>query len=285
MPSIIENYIRSSVNCPVAMIGCRASEKSHDCCEYDLALFTEESRQNEVLDIGGHAVELLYFSKQPRNYAMELQEMVIIRDDNKLSLASAASGMTPEAGIKAFVAAGRKSLVGSLFYQQKMTDTIENPAIAGMWTKFAAYQFLDGVLQLSSVRPMPLHELEQVRQAETSVGLADGIQAALECIGTERATRPAISRSIEATMELKSKDHDRDLMLSKVNHLLQRQMLSDCYFYIGRMATENLARRSDSFYARYSKLIQISMDITNDVQELKKLQRRLFRAANAGLKV
>jgi hypothetical protein len=285
VPSVIENYIRSSVNCPVALIGCRASGKSHDCCEYDLALFTEESRQSEVLDIGGHAVELLYFSKQPRSYAVELQEMAIMRDDNRLSLASAAKGMTLQAGHKALVAAGRKSLVGSLFYQQKMTDAAENPAIAGMWAQFAAYQFLGGMLELSGARPMPLHELEQVRQADTSAGLADGIQAALECIGTERATRPAISRSIEATMELKSKDHDRDLVLSKVNHLLERQMLSDCYFYIGRMASENLARRSDSFYARYAKLIQLSMDLTNDVQELKKLQRRLFRAANAGLKV
>ncbi len=216
---------------------------------------------------------------------MELQEMVIMRDDNRLSLASAAKEMTLQAGHKALVATGRKSLVGSLFYQQKMTDTAENPAIAGMWAKFAAYQFLDGVLALSGARPMPLHELEQVRQADTSVGLADGIQAALECIGTERATRPAISRSIEATKELKSKDHDRDLMLSKVNHLLERQMLSDCYFYIGKMAAENLARRSDSFHVRYAKLIQISMDLSNDVHELKKLQRRLFRAANAGLKV
>ena len=269
----------------MALIGCRASEKSHDCCEYDLALFTEENRKNEALDIGGHSVELLYFSEQPRSYALELQEMVIMRDDNRLSLASAAKGMNLQAGRKASVAAGRKSLVSSLFYQQKMTDTTENPAIAGMWTKFAAYQFLDGILELSGARPMPLHELEQVRQVDTTVGLADGIQAALECIGIERATRPAISRSIEATMELKSKDHDRDLMLSKVNHLLGRQMLSDCYFYIGRLAAENLARRSDSFYAQYSKLIQISMDLTNDVQELKKLQRRLFRAANAGLKV
>lgn len=283
MPSVIENYTRS-LNCPVALVGCRASEKFHDCCEYDLALFTDQSRQNQVLDIGGHAVELLYFSRQPRSYPVELQQMVIMRDDNRFSLASAAKRMTLQAG-RTLAAAGRKSLVGSLFCQQKMTRTAENPAIAGMWAKFAAYQFLDGMLELSGSRPMPLHELEQVRQTDTSAGLADGIQAALECIGIERATRPAISRSIEATMELKSKDYDRDLMLSKVNHLLDKQMLSDCYFYIGRMAAGNLARRSDLFYSRYAKLIQISMDLTNDVQELKKLQRRLFRAANAGLKV
>lgn len=272
------------MSCPVALIGCRASEKSHECCEYDLALFAEGSRRNEVLDVGRYAVELLYFAMRPRNYVAEMHGMIILRDDNKLSLASAAKEMTPQEGTRAFVAAGRKSLVSSLFYQQKMTDTAENPAAAGMWAKFAAYRFLDGVLQLSGFRPMPLHELEQVRQAETSVAMADGIQAALECVGTERATRPAISRSIEATMELKSKDHDRDLVLSKANHLLERQMLSDCYFYIGRMAADNLAKRNDSFYAQYAKLVQISMDLTNDVQELKRLQRRLFRAANAGLK-
>jgi hypothetical protein len=211
--------------------------------------------------------------------------MVIVRDNNRLSLASATKEITPQKARKALAASGRKSLVESLFYQRKMIDTVENPAIAAMWAKFAAYQFLDGVLASLGTRPMPLHELEQIRQADAPTSLADGIQAALECIGIERATRPAISRSIEAAKELKSKDYDKDLMLSKVSHLLERQMLSDCYFYIGKVSAENLARRRDPFYARYTKLVQISMDLTNDVQELKKLQRRLFHAANAGLKV
>ncbi|HEY7507397.1 MAG TPA: hypothetical protein VH621_07290, partial [Nitrososphaera sp.] len=98
----------------MALIGCRASEKSHDCCEYDLALFSKANREDQVLNIGGHAVELLYFSKQPRSYATELQEMVIVKDDNKLSLASAAKEMTLQVGVRALTAAGRKSLVGSL---------------------------------------------------------------------------------------------------------------------------------------------------------------------------
>ena len=100
----------------------------------------------------------------------------------------------------------------------------------------------------------------------------------------ERATRPAISRSMKAIKELKSKDYDRDLFLSKAEHLLDKSMLADCYYYAGRIAAKNLVGRKDLFYDRYAKLVQLALDLSSDVQHLEKLQRRLFRAANGGLK-
>ena len=65
---------------------------------------------------------------------------------------------------------------------------------------------------------------------------------------------------------------------------MDRQMLADCYYYAGRVAAKNLASRSSAFHNRYAKLVQLSMDLTSDLQHLQKLQRQLFRAANAGLR-
>jgi hypothetical protein len=130
---------------------------------------------------------------------------------------------------------------------------------------------------------MPVHELEQARQLESSGTVAEGLAASLECIGLERATRPTLSRSIEAMRELKSKDYDRDLVMSKTDFLLGRQMLSDCYYYIGKSAGENLEKRNDSFYRQYSKLIQLALDLTNEIQT-DKLRRSLFKAATETLK-
>ncbi|HEU4605647.1 MAG TPA: hypothetical protein VFS46_05355 [Nitrososphaera sp.] len=267
---------------PVALIGCRASETSLDCCEYDLAVFSPESQSSQVLQAGGHAVELVHMPGQVKNHVTELGGMAILKDTSKFALSSAARNITPEKYKRALAAAGKKSLISSLFCQQKMGHT-NHPAVAAMWLKVAAYDFVGGMLAMSGSRPMPLHELEQVRQADAG-GMAEGVEVALECIGVERATRPAMLRSIRAVKELKSKDYDRDLFLSKAEYLLGRSMLADCYYYAGRMAAKNLAGRKDLFYGRYPKLVQLALDLSSDVQHLEKLQKRLFRAANGGLK-
>ena len=253
-----------------------------DCCEYDLAVFGTENENNRLVQIAGDSVELLYFSGQMRNHIVELGGMAILKDTNKFALSSAAKDITEEKYEKALLAAGKKSLISSLFCQQKMRQA-KHPIIAAMWLKIASSDFVGGILCLSGVRPMPLHELEQVRQSNTGIAI-EGLEIAFECIGIERATRPAIKRSIEAVKELKSKDYDRELLVSKADHLLHHKMLADCYYYAGRVAARNLTGRSELFYGRYTKLVQLALDLTSDVKHLEKLQERLSRAANASLK-
>jgi hypothetical protein len=265
---------------PVVLIGCRTTEMSLDCCEYDLAVFA--SGDNRVVQVGGNVVEVVHFAGPVKTHLVELGGMQMLRDTNKFVLSSAVKDIAPAKYRKALSVTGKKSLISSLFCQQKM-GRAKHPAVAALWLKFAAYEFVGGMLALSGSRPMPLHELEQVRQANAG-GMAEGVEAALECIGIERATRPAISRSVQAIKELKSKDYDRDLFVSKVDHLLGRSMLADCYYYAGRVAAKNLAVRKELFYSQYAKLVQLALDLSSDVQHLAKLQKRLFRAANGGLK-
>ena len=294
IPAAVRKYA-SGISYPVAAIGCRVSSEgmSLDCCEYDLAVFALENHHhhhrhdgsNQVLQVAGHTVELIYMTRPIKDHMIDLSGIAVIRDSNRFALSAAANDVSPEKYRRALLAAGRKSLVSSLFCQRKTAAAAgakQPPAVAAMWLKIAAYEFIRGALALSGSRPMPLHELEQVRRVDASA-LADGIQAALECIGVERATRPAISRSIGGIRELKSKEYDAELVMSKIRHLMDRQMLADCYYYAGRVAAKNLAARSSAFHNRYAKLVQLSMDLTSDLQHLQKLQRQLFRAANAGL--
>lgn len=262
---------------PVALVGCRVSEVSLDCCEYDLAVFAPGD--NRIVQVEGHTVELVHFAGPLKNYIVDLGGMAVL-NDNKFMLSSA--DIKPEKHVKALVAVGNKSLISSLFYQQRMASA-KHPTVAAMWLKIAAYEFVEGTLALSGSRPMPLHELGQVRQADAG-SMAEGVEVALECIGIERATRPAISRSIKAIEELKSKDYDKELFASKVDHLLGRSMLSDCYYYAGRVAAKSLAGRKEPFYGQYAKLVQLALDLSSDAQQLEKLQKKLFRAAKAGLK-
>ena len=269
---------------PVALIGCRTSEMSLDCCEYDLAVFAgsqEQNQANQVVQVDNRPVELMHLTGSIKDHIIDLADMVILKDNSKLMLSSAAKDIIAEKYKKMLAASGKKLLISSLFCQQKMRRT-NHPMIAAMWLKIAAYEFIDGMLVLSGNRPMPMHILEQVRQVDSR--MAEGVDVALECIGAERATRPAISRSMEAIKELKSKDYDRELFMSKVSHLLERRMLVDCYYYAGRAAVKNLVNRNEIFYSQYSKLVQLALDLVSDLQSLEKMQKLLFRATNSVLR-
>ncbi|MDQ3962148.1 MAG: hypothetical protein M3230_06660 [Thermoproteota archaeon] len=282
IPTSIKMFAREVVY-PVALIGCRTSEMSLDCCEYDLAVFVgpeEYNQANQVVQVDNHPVELMHLTGPIKDHIIDLADMVVLKDNNQLMLSSATKGIIAEKYKKTLAALGKKLLISSLFCQQKMRGT-NHPTIAAMWLKVAAYEFIDGMLALSGNRPMPVHILEQVRQIDSR--MAEGVDVALECIGAERATRPAISRSLEAIKELKSKDYDRELFISKVSHLLERRMLVDCYYYAGRVAAKNLVTKKEIFYSQYSKLVQLALDLVNDLQSLEKMQKHLFRAVNRGL--
>lgn len=282
LPTAIKAFA-SEIVYPVALIGCRTSEMSLDCCEYDLAVFVvtqEDNQANQVVQVDNRPVELMHITGSIKDHIIDLADMVILKDNSKLMLSSAAKDIIAEKYKKMLAASGKKLLINSLFCQQKMRGT-KHPMVAAMWLKIAAYEFIDGILALSGNRPMPVHILEQVRQIDSR--MAEGVEVALECIGVERATRPSISRSMGAIKELKSKDYDRELFMSKVSHLLERRMLVDCYCYAGRVAAKNLVSRKEIFYSQYSKLVQLALDLVSDVQSLEKMQKGLFRATNRAL--
>lgn len=282
IPAAIKAFANEIMH-PVALIGCRTSPISLDCCEYDLAIFEpsqEDKQVNQVIQVNKQPVELIHFTGSIKDHVIDLANMAILKDNAKLMLSSAAKDIILEKYTKTLVSSGKKSLISSLFCQQKMRGT-KHPIVAAMWLKIAAYEFIDGMIALSGNRPMPVHILEQVRQIDAR--RAEGIEVALECIGAERATRPAISRSMEAIKELKLNDYDKDLFVSKITHLLERRMLVDCYYYAGRVASKNLVTRIESFHSQYSKLVQLALDLSSDSQSLEKMQKQLFRAVKIGL--
>jgi hypothetical protein len=237
----------------------------------------------QAVRLKDHTVELHYVQELAGS-VVDLYGLKILRDNNTFALASRARDLTEGRFGRALRAHGRKLMVSSLFCQS-LARRASEPAVSHMWTKIASYRFVSGALALSGRRPMPTHELEQTRQMESLGDTAGGLAAALECIGLERATRPAITRSIEALRELKSKDYDCDLVMAKIDFLLSKQMLSDCYYYIGKMSVESLAGRHESFYTKYAKLVQLALDLTSDAAHTEKLRRSLFKAATAMLKV
>jgi hypothetical protein len=294
IPNYLIDYISNNFRYPAGIIGCRATnpEMSLDCCEYDIAIFNKQSTGNRFIRLGNCGLEVITLTEISRINLMKLYKMIIIQDDNSLSLSS--SSLSSANNVSAFQqhylrvlrGLGKKSIINSLFYHEKITKNIQkNSVLAAMWLKIAAYDFLEGILALSEIKPMPIHELNQIRKITIEhQDIAEGVKIALECVGLERATRSTISRSIEAICELNSMEYDKELIKIKVNHLLEKGMVSDCYYYLGKMGHRCLAYRDYKFLSKYMKLIQISMDLTKDMQQLEKLHINLVNISKITLK-
>jgi hypothetical protein len=294
LPRDLVDYINNNFRYPAGIIGCRATnpEMSLDCCEYDIAIFKKQSAGNRFIRVGNHGLELITLTEISRTNVMKLHNMIIIQDDDSLSLSS--SSLSSANNVSAFQqhylkvlrGLGKKSIINSLFYHETITKNIQKNSVLGaMWLKIAAYDFLEGILALSEIKPMPIHELNQIRKITIErQDIAEGIKIALECVGLERATRSTISRSIEAICELNSMEYDKELIKIKVNHLLEKGMISDCYYYLGKMGHRCLAYRDYKFLSKYIKLIQISMDLTKDIQQLERLHINLVNISKIILK-
>ncbi len=298
VPPEIRDYVESLQH-PAGLIGCRALGRGHPCCEYDIAVLSgdddnggggsggsnapREENCYRLAKVGSHFVELVHIAR-PDEHAVALAEMVPVDKAGGLLVTSIAGEAARRRG-RFLAAQGRRSLASSLVCQQRMKSAAaKNQAVvSAMWLKMAAYHYIQGALALAGQRPMPLHELAQARQADLPASAADELSTALDCIGIERATRTAIARSQEAVAELKSQDPDRELVASKAGYLLEKSMLADCYYYLGRVAAESLAGRGTAFYSKYAKLVQLAMDLPSDSHRLEKLQLALHRAAKKGL--
>ena len=298
LPRDLVDYINNNFRYPAGIIGCRATnpEMSLDCCEYDIAIFNKQSAGNRFIRVGNHGLELITLAEISRTNVMKLHNMIIIQDDDSLSLSSSSSSSSVSSANNVFGYQkyyhrvlrdlGKKSIINSLFYHETITKNIQKNSVLGaMWLKMAAYDFLEGILALSEIKPMPIHELNQIRKITIErQDIAEGIKIALECVGLERATRSTISRSIEAICELNSMEYDKELIKIKVKHLLEKGMVSDCYYYLGKMGHRRLAYRDYKFLSKYMKLIQISMDLTKDIQQLERLHINLVNISKIILK-
>jgi hypothetical protein len=277
IPKEVREYV-ADIPHPSGLIGCRCGSLSLDCCEYDIAIIAEG--KNSVVKLGKYTVETIYL-KSFKEHLVDIKDIEIFKDSKTLLLSSTAKEITDAKYGRLLAAAGKKQLVASLFFQQK-TKSAKQPMLAALWLKIAAYRHMAGTLAISGVRPMPLHELDQIRQQDLTSEVADGVNASLECIGVERATRSQIARSIEAFAEIKSNDYDRDLVLAKAEYLLDNGKLADSYYYMGRILADMVSSKSEQHLARYSKLYQIALDL-GSVQNLERIQKVLFRATKKGL--
>ena len=289
IPEDIKRYIDDTISHPVGLIGCRSlnPQISLDCCEYDLGILNRDLGHGRILKIANHNVKFINLQILPKlDRTLALKDMILLRDDNAFTLSSIINAIKPNIYRQILTASGKRAIINSIFHHEKISKTIlSEPVLSSMWLKISAYDFLEGVLALSGSRPMPLHELSQIRALDIErQDIAEAVISALECIGIERASKSSISRCLEAIHELYRMRCGIELNCNKIMHLFEIGKISDCYYYIGRIGRKILLAKDDKFYLKYMKLICTSMDLSNDIQQIQKLHRYLLKGCKSLLK-
>jgi hypothetical protein len=138
---------------------------------------------------------------------------------------------------------------------------------------------------MSQTRPMPIHELNQLRQVEVRKDfINEAIQVCIECLGIERATRTVINRSFKALKEILKERYDVELLSSKIDYLLKQGLLADCYYYVGKLVCSHLEKKDNASQLNYHKLNSIALDLTNDYEKVKKMSALIKRDCKLLLK-
>jgi len=172
---------------------------------------------------------------------------------------------------KMFIAGGKRRIVDSLFTVSKNSNN-KTELSSSLNLKMAAYDLIEGILLVSGVRPMPIHELNQLRLLEVHKDLInEAIQDCIECLGIERATRTIINRSFKALKEILKERYDIELLASKIEFLLEHGLLADCYYYIGKLVCNHLEKKDNAFQMNYHKLNSIALDLTGDYENVNKM--------------
>jgi hypothetical protein len=284
LPQEIQDFVDKNNELDLALIGCRADSPhdSYDCCEYDIAILggnIDETFDKKIIQIGNSKLEFLNFQNQNVNEDISLFNMIELKESNVL-----VSEYPKLDRKKLFNAAGKRRIVDSLFNVSK-NSSASAELNASLNMKMAAYDLIEGILLMSQTRPMPIHELNQLRQVEVQKDyIKEAIQTCIESLGIERATRTIINRSYKALREILKDAYDLELLASKIQYLLNNGLLADCYYYIGKLVCSHLEKKDNLSQMNYHKLNSIALDLTNDYEKVKKMSALMKRDCKLVLK-
>jgi hypothetical protein len=286
IPTPVSSYVKSVIKAPAMLIGCRAIRTviSKPCCEYDIVVLSVDRRPNQVVKLDSHYAELLHISMGAtvRRVFLTNSDAVILNDTHDLKLSSIKhAGLGNGVRLMTMSATARRLLISSLLRHYDIERFArKSPVISSMLLKICAYEVVDGVLLFSGLPTSPLHQMDLLRQPILpNQAFSEGISLALEIIGVERATRSVLRRCFPAYSQLALNSYDKSLINEKMRHLYESGLTTDCYYYIGRMCSDILKLREIKFWKSYSKLIQIGMDLSLDIEKLQKWNSQLSALA------
>lgn len=263
-----------STTFPVGLIGCHAEQVNFDCCVYDIVIFDEKDKSDSVINNNDKLIKIHHGSLAENRVEklIQLENMQILSDEKwELQMFLARIKEKKE---KIFKTYNKNCIIESQFCLIKANNGLENadPFVAS-WIKSAAYFLADAIILLNNNRPNPSHMLNVLRNLKSNQ-TNKTLSVVLNSIGLERSTSSLLSRMTKSTVglsDLIEKNNNSMIIRKKTDCLIEKSLLSDCYFYIGYLNRNIFYSLKDSVnnYPELIHLLKTGFDLENDNITLK----------------
>ena len=270
LKTLIEHLDYTDV--PVGLTGCQIKDYSFDICDYDIVVFDEQSKSNEIIQFDKNIINVHHGSlkETQSKFLLFYDQMQIIRDESwdlRMLLSK-----IKEKRITLWNDYAKNCLIESLFCVQKCNDQLNSSNIfASCWQKCACFYLAEAVCALNQQYPSPSHMLNIIRKFKTNF-VNKQISIINELIGIERATPILLERMLKSTIGfsemIEKNNHSLDIQ-RKHDYFVKNSMLADCYFYLGFINKEIFMTINDiDQKPEFNHVLKIAFDVEVDSAKL-----------------
>ncbi|MGI0004053.1 MAG: hypothetical protein ACREAX_02020 [Candidatus Nitrosotenuis sp.] len=272
---------------PAGLGGCKAHKATLECCEYNVTVFDAKKEKDEIKKIGDVLVRVHHASLDESNTdLLQRYENMEILSDPQWTLGTFLSKIR-EKGDKLRSSSIKGCLVDAAYFATKAKQGSTDP-FAPAWLKCAAYLVCDALVLINSKMRSPTHILEFIRKFEKNK-TNESFLAVSQVLGLEHATPSLLERMLKSTIGfsgmIEGNDHSM-IIQKKYEYLVANSLLSDCYFYLGYVAKNNLVSIRDSAHKRpeLMHVLKVALDIEGDQTKTQQQAALLHGMANDLLK-
>ncbi|MGD8708018.1 MAG: hypothetical protein PVI88_04970 [Nitrosopumilaceae archaeon] len=270
---------------PIGLSGCRTSDSSIDACDYDITVFDDTSKNDEIIEFKHNFVKIHHgkISESQSKNLIQYDNMQIIQDES-WDLRMLLSKVKEKRSIL-YKDYAKNSLLESIFCCEKTKQAINDSNVfAPCWQKCAAFFLADGILSLNQIKPSPTHMLDLMRKLEKN-SINEKISIVNETVGIERATPSLLERMLKSTIgfsEMVEKNNLPLIIQQKHDYFLSNSMLSDCYLYLGCVNKENFVKFKKSIDKNPDLIhvLKVAFDIEADSNLLRQQAELVQQSSN-----
>jgi hypothetical protein len=269
---------------PVGLGGCKAHKETLECCEYNVTIFDGKKEKDRTQKIGDKLIRVHHASLGETNPdLLQKYEHMEILADGQWSLGIFLSKIREKRNkIRSSTIKG--CLVDAAYFATKARQGASTDPFAPAWLKCAAYLVCDALVLINSKMRSPAHMLEFIRTFEKNK-TNESFLAVSQILGLERATPSLLERMSKSTIgfsDMIEANNHSEIIQKKYEYLTNNSLLSDCYFYLGYVAKNNLLSIRDSAHKKpeLMHVLKVALDIEGDKTTTEKQAAILQSTAN-----
>lgn len=269
---------------PIGLTGCRSKKINFDTCDYDLTVFDNSKQNDKVIEFDSSYVFLHHGNTEEKksNILIHYDNMEIIQDESwelRILLTK-----IKERKEKIFKDYAKNCLINAIFCCQKTKDCFSNSDEFGpCWQKCGSYLLADAIAGLNFVCPSS-HMLFALRNLEKNT-INENISAINETLGIERATPSLLQRMLKSTVgfsDIVENNNHSKIIQQKYDYFIENSMLSDCYFYLVQINTNNFLKIKNKLHRNpdYIHILKVAFDIEHDNTLLEQQASKIQKISN-----